>query len=326
MEIIKEEVVEVEEEEVQVLVSVQVEDDALSAPTRSGMLQPPDRPSERQSERHFLYARDPPERLAGSRVMHTIEKIGNFGVRRRCRVCSRSGQRRESTFQCAVCKVPLCVKKRYKILTCIALRKEGPPTTPTLTPERYKILTCIALRKEDKPTGTFARLVADHLGAAGGAQRPAGQGRSPGTSRSPGQGISPRLMRSPASPGAMRAKAVTPHLPQSKPPILRSFTYDSGVVRSPSPSLSTSLSPSLIPCLTPSPLSTITTPRNAVVGYYIKEHVLLCSTASQKKAAAAAASSAMLGDGGVKGEEVGDGGGGEDQPTNLVLRRAASPT
>ncbi|XP_063850312.1 protein bric-a-brac 1-like isoform X3 [Scylla paramamosain] len=255
--------------------------------------------------------------------------------------------------------------------------------------------------------GTFARLVADHMGAAGGAQRPPGQGRSPSTSRSPGQGISPGLMRSPGSPGGIpagipggvpggiRAKPVTPHLPQGKAAVLRS----PGAGRSPSPSLSQSLTPSplstFLPGFTPpstnpatTPTSTTTSTRNAVgvggvvvgaaVGtppssspivcdichktftsrsnlnkhkrvqhsgeeyvcpicrrtfrnrYYIKEHVLLCSTASQKKANAAAAAAAMLGDG-SKGEEGdsgggGGGGGGEEQPTDLVLRRTASPT
>ncbi|XP_064081961.1 zinc finger and BTB domain-containing protein 20-like [Macrobrachium nipponense] len=79
--------------------------------------------------------------------------------------------------------------------------------------------------------------------------------------------------------------------------------------------------------------------------YYIKEHVLLCSTATQKKAAAAAASVVISGAVSQEGL-VGSGGEGDDdddiqeskmiiddhdemeddQPTNLVLRRPASPT
>lgn len=77
--------------------------------------------------------------------------------------------------------------------------------------------------------------------------------------------------------------------------------------------------------------------------YYIKEHVLLCSTATQKKAAAAAASVVIGGGASVSGGALGLGleedEGGEakveeeefdclddDQPTDLVLRRPASPT
>ncbi|KAK4313996.1 hypothetical protein Pmani_000104 [Petrolisthes manimaculis] len=82
--------------------------------------------------------------------------------------------------------------------------------------------------------------------------------------------------------------------------------------------------------------------------YYIKEHVLLCSTATQKKAAAAAASGMMSGSptqGGYTLVSVGGESDGLDEstdvrtkiedgvddivdekPTDLVLRRAASPT
>lgn len=75
--------------------------------------------------------------------------------------------------------------------------------------------------------------------------------------------------------------------------------------------------------------------------YYIKEHVLLCSTATQKKAAAAAASvvigvpvsGAAMGMGldeddplEAKVEEEEFDGLDDDQPTDLVLRRPASPT
>lgn len=82
--------------------------------------------------------------------------------------------------------------------------------------------------------------------------------------------------------------------------------------------------------------------------YYIKEHVLLCSTATQKKAAAAAASGIMSGSptqGAYTLTSVGGEGDGleestevtckteevldeivDEKPTDLVLRRPTSPT
>ncbi|XP_071535015.1 uncharacterized protein [Panulirus ornatus] len=268
--------------------------------------------------------------------------------------------------------------------------------------------------------GTFARLVADHLGSAGGVHRSPGQGtspvntKSPGQSRSPGQGLSPSLIRSPASPsGGFRCKG------QSQFPQPKSQSQQQLTIRSPGTSgcsTPSGRSPSVdghSPSLTPSPLASLvpnlsnisssptgvcsggtlqpsTTVRSMTTTgvaspiicdicnktftsrsnlnkhkrvqhsgeeyvcpicrrtfrnrYYIKEHVLLCSTATQKKAAAAAASvvvgvstaQSRIGTGGGEEEEE-DGEEGkckteefdcveDDQPTDLVLRRHASPT
>ncbi|XP_042232782.1 zinc finger and BTB domain-containing protein 45-like isoform X2 [Homarus americanus] len=268
--------------------------------------------------------------------------------------------------------------------------------------------------------GTFARLVADHLGSAGGVHKSPGQGRSPVNTRSPGyiwspgQGLSPSLIRSPSSPsGGYRSKGPS-QFPQPK-----SQTQQQSTIRSPGTSgcsTPSGRSPTLdghSPSLTPSPLAslmpnlsnisgssptfvtsgagiqptttvksvatTVTTPVTCDIcnktftsrsnlnkhkrvqhsgeeyvcpicrrtfrnRYYIKEHVLLCSTATQKKAAAAAAS-VVIGvsttQGGIgpgRGEEeeedVGErkfktedfDGLEDEQPTDLVLRRPASPT
>ncbi|KAK8722695.1 hypothetical protein OTU49_012173 [Cherax quadricarinatus] len=268
--------------------------------------------------------------------------------------------------------------------------------------------------------GTFARLVADHLGSAGGVHRSPGQGRSPvntkspGQIRSPGQGLSPTLIRSPSSPsGGFRCKGPS-QFPQPK-----SQSQQQSTVRSPGTSgcsTPSGRSPTVdghSPSLTPSPLSSLfpsfsnisgssptivssgvgfqssTTVRTVIAAggtspvscdicnktftsrsnlnkhkrvqhsgeeyvcpicrrtfrnrYYIKEHVLLCSTATQKKAAAAAASvvigvSVPQGGTGLSRDEEDDGGGEgkykiddfdyveDEQPTDLVLRRPASPT
>ncbi|XP_066950931.1 protein abrupt-like isoform X2 [Macrobrachium rosenbergii] len=267
--------------------------------------------------------------------------------------------------------------------------------------------------------GTFARLVADHLGTAGSIHKPYGQGRSPvntrspGNIKSPGQEVSASHMRSPASPsGGSRGKGQNQfsHMKMSSQSVVRSPGTSGGCTtptgRSPtidghSPSLTPSplagLVPNLTPISTPSPtasgtgIQTSANMRNAsnsgVVApltcdicnktftsrsnlnkhkrvqhsgeeyvcpiccrtfrnrYYIKEHVLLCSTATQKKAAAAAASVVISGAVSQEGL-VGSGGEGDDdediqeskmiiddhdemeddQPTNLVLRRPASPT
>ncbi|KAK7067188.1 hypothetical protein SK128_024517 [Halocaridina rubra] len=282
-------------------------------------------------------------------------------------------------------------------------------------------------------SGTFARLVADHLGTVGSVPKPHGQGRSPVNARTPGNLKSPAQeiyaaavaiattaashMRSPPSPGGnTRSKGHSPSF-CVKLPSHQSTTRSPGTStstlsgRSPSldgqsPSLTPSPLAALIPIVTPksspSPTASLVgtqqqhpssslrvTPVSSLVAplkcdicnktftsrsnlnkhkrvqhsgeeyvcpicrrtfrnrYYIKEHVLLCSTATQKRAAAASAT-AVLG-GTVKHESMTAGSGGEgegddedfheskvliedhdcaeeDQPTNLVLRRTTSPT
>ncbi|XP_037784094.1 protein bric-a-brac 2-like isoform X1 [Penaeus monodon] len=267
--------------------------------------------------------------------------------------------------------------------------------------------------------GTFARLVADHSGTAGGLHRSPGQGRSPvntrspGQMRSPGQGVSPSLNRSPASPSGLagvRSKATLYTQQKSQQASVRSpitsggCTTPSGrspvaeghsltpsplanivpklpvVVSGSSPTggscsssslasqssvtLRLTTAPGVVPPLTCDICNKTFTSRSNLNKhkrvqhsgeeyvcpicrrtfrnrYYIKEHVLLCSTATQKKAAAAAASvvigvpvsGAAMGMGldeddplEAKVEEEEFDGLDDDQPTDLVLRRPASPT
>nr|XP_045581505.1 zinc finger and BTB domain-containing protein 45-like isoform X2 [Procambarus clarkii] len=112
--------------------------------------------------------------------------------------------------------------------------------------------------------GTFARLVADHLGSAGGVHRFPGQGRSPintrspGQIRSPGQGLSPSLIKSPSSPsGGYRCKGAS-QFPQPK-----SQSQQQSTVRSPgtsgwsTPSGRSPIVDGHSPSLTPSPLASL---------------------------------------------------------------------
>ena len=64
-------------------------------------------PYERPAARHVF---DDPLRLVPGN--HHLEKIGGPTQQKKCRVCYKSGRRRDTTYQCAQCKVALCVSKR----------------------------------------------------------------------------------------------------------------------------------------------------------------------------------------------------------------------
>lgn len=63
---------------------------------------------------------DPPGRLSAGRTIHTSERHTGQTKMKRCRVCFKSGIRRETIYQCCVCKVPLCIRndcfRRYHSL------------------------------------------------------------------------------------------------------------------------------------------------------------------------------------------------------------------
>ncbi|XP_064093102.1 longitudinals lacking protein, isoforms H/M/V-like isoform X5 [Macrobrachium nipponense] len=53
---------------------------------------------------------DPPDRLRLGD--HKEEKVGKGQKQKRCRVCFMNGVRRDTTFQCSLCKIALCVVRR----------------------------------------------------------------------------------------------------------------------------------------------------------------------------------------------------------------------
>ena len=54
---------------------------------------------------------DAPARLATSKQLHTPMKVTGTAKNKRCRVCYLSGVRRDTTYQCCICNIPLCIKR-----------------------------------------------------------------------------------------------------------------------------------------------------------------------------------------------------------------------